>query len=339
MSPLRLGILGGGIFARDAHLPALRALADTFEVVAIFSRSPEKAAALAATLPHKAATYTDSAALLARDDIDAVDIVLPISVQPAVIEAALKAGKHVISEKPIAPDVATGQQLLQAAAKLTHESGRVWMIAENYRYEEAYRVAGQIIRRGDIGKPIQFSWVTSAAVNPQNKYYHTAWRRDNSFPGGFILDGGVHNIAAMRTMMGEVESVSAFVTQIREDLPPADTLSSTLRFESGAFGSFTATFAGEATWDNYAHVIGDRGALRVNYKQLEVTVDGKTSTQSFEGNAIQAELADFARAIQQGGAVRSTPQDALQDVAIIEAMLESARTACAVKPQRITSSQ
>jgi predicted dehydrogenase len=335
MAPIRLGILGGGIFARDAHLPALRALADMFEVVAIFSRNPEKAAALATTLGHKVATYTDTAALLSRDDIEAVDIVLPISVQPAAIEAALKAGKHVISEKPVAPDVVTGKKSLQAASQLTKESRRVWMIAENFRYEEAYHSAGQVIRRGDIGKPIQFSWSTYAAVNEHVKYYHTAWRRDNSFPGGFIMDGGVHNMAAMRTIMGEVESVSAFVRQVREDLPPADTLSATLRFESGAFGSFTATYAGEAPWDNYAHVIGDRGALRVNYQELEVTIDGKTSSQSFTGNAIQAELADFARAIQQGGMVGSTPQDALQDVAIIEAMLESAQNARIVKPQRI----
>ncbi len=334
MSPIRLGVIGGGIFARDAHLPALRALGDTFKVVAIFSRTAEKAQALAATFSYPVATYTDSTALLARDDIDAVDIILPISVQPAAIEAALKAGKHVLSEKPVAPDVATGQQLLRNAGKLTHDAGRVWMIAENYRFEEAYQAAGQAIRRGDIGQPVQFSWVTSAAVNAQNKYYHTAWRRDNSFPGGFILDGGVHNIAAMRAIMGEVESVSAFVTQVRADLPPADTLSATLRFDSGAFGSFTVTFVNEAPWESFAHVIGDRGALRVNWKQLEVTTGGKTSAQTFEGNAVQAELADFAHVVQYGGALRSTPLDALQDVAVIEAMLESARTSCAVKPER-----
>jgi predicted dehydrogenase len=60
----------------------------------------------------------------------------------------------------------------------------------------------------------------------------------------------------MRAMMGEVESLSAFVTQVREDMPPADTLNATLRCANGAFGIFTKTFAAEGPWDNFAHVIG-----------------------------------------------------------------------------------
>jgi predicted dehydrogenase len=284
-------------------------------------------------------TYSDLAPVLAREDVDAVDIVLPIAVQPGVVEAALRAGKHVISEKPVAPDVATGKRLLQTAGELTRASGRVWMVAENYRYEEAFQRAGEKIRNGDIGRPVQFYWNTYINISPQDKYYQTAWRRDNSFPGGFILDGGVHNIAAMRTIMGEVESVSAFVTQVREDLPPADSLSATLRFESGAFGVFTKTLAAEGPWDDFAHVIGDRGALRVNPGRLEVTSGDKTTTQSFEIDNVRAELADFARIIQEGKALHSTPGQALQDVAILEAMFDSAREGRPVEPARIVAAK
>jgi predicted dehydrogenase len=337
MGPIRLALLGSGIFARDAHMPALQALADRFEIVAVYSRSQAKAAALAASVPHPVDTYSDIAAVLARADIDAVDIILPIAVQPAVIEAALQAGKHVLSEKPVAPDVATGKSLLQTAARLTQKSGRVWMVAENFRYEAAFQRAGQSIRQGDIGRPIQFTWNTCTAVNPQVKYYHTAWRRDNSFPGGFILDGGVHDMAAMRAIMGEVDSVSAYTTQLREDLPPVDTLSATLRFDSGALGIFTKTFVADAPWESFAQVVGERGALRVNSRQLELTVGEKTTTESFAIDSVLAELTDFARAIEQGKVLRSPPEEALQDVAIIEAMLQSAREGRAVKPARIVS--
>ena len=335
MAKIRLALLGSGLFARDAHLPALKALGDTYEIVAIYSRSKENADALAAKLPNKVETYTDTAPLLARTDIDAVDIILAIAVQPEMVEAALRAGKHVISEKPVAPDVASGRQLIKTAAQLTKASGRIWMVAENWRYEQAYRAAGEVLQRGDLGKPIQFSWVTNENVNASVKYYHTAWRRDNSFPGGFLLDGGVHDIAAIRAIMGEVESLAAFVTQVRPDLPPTDTLSATLRFDSGAFGSYTKTFAAAAPWESFIHVVGDRGALRVNSKKLEVTVDGKTTTQTFEVNAVQAELADFAHLIEHGGPLKSPPVEALQDVAIIEAMLNSGRTGQIVKPERV----
>lgn len=339
MTPIRLAILGSGIFARDAHLPALKKLADQFDIVAIYSRSEANARALAAEAPHPLDIYTDMAPVLARPDVDAVDIILPIAVQPAVVEAALRAGKHVISEKPVAPDVASGKELLKTAAQLTQASGRAWMVAENFRYEDAFQQAGQSLRRGDLGRPIQFYWNTYTTLDSQNKYYRTLWRRDNSFPGGFILDGGVHDIAAMRTVMGEVASVSAYVTQVRDDLPPCDTLSATLRFDSGAFGIYTKTFVGAGPWDSYAHVIGDRGALRVNNRQLEVTSGGQTTSRSFAIDNVQAELADFARCVEQGQVRHSTPLEALQDVAILEAMFDSARAGHAVEPARLVAAK
>jgi predicted dehydrogenase len=335
MPPIRLAILGSGIFARDSHLPALKALGDTYEIVAIYSRNAETAAALAATLPGTVQTYTELDPLLARTDIDAVDIILPIAVQPSLIEAALKAGKHVISEKPVAPDVASGRALLQTAQELTSKAGTVWMIAENIRFEPVFQSAGERIQRGELGKPIQLIWTTAAVVNPQNKYYHTAWRRDNSFPGGFILDGGVHNIAAMRTVMGEIASVSAFVTQVRDDLPPADTFCAVFQFANGAVGCWTHNFVTSSPWLNSSmQVLCEHGAMQVNSRQLDVTIDGNQSSEAFTVDAIQQELAAFARMIQ-GEALHSTPAQALQDVAVIQAILESARTGSAVKPERI----
>lgn len=335
MAPIRLALLGSGIFAREEHLRVLNTLADRFEVVAIFSQTEASAAALAKTMLKPADVYTDIAQVLARADIDAVDIVLPIAVQPAVIEAALRAGKHVLSEKPTAPDVASGRRLLQTAAELTRASGQVWMVAENYRYEPAFLRAGEIIRGGEIGRPVQFYWNAHYNFSPDNKYYQTAWRRDNSFPGGFLLDGGVHDMAAMRAIMGEVDSVSAFVTQVRADLPPADTLSATLRFASGAFGSYTKTFAAAGPWDHFAHVVGERGALRVNTGLLEVTAGGLKTSEPFDIDNVHAELVDFARVIQEGGVLSNTPAQGLQDVAILEAMFESARVGQAVEPARI----
>src|SRR5262249_38525032 len=153
------------------------------EVVAIYSRSHERAAALAATFPHPIALYTDLGELLAREEIEAVDSVLPIAVQPAAIAAALRAGKHVMSEKPAAPDVASGRQLLAMAEASAQEAGRIWMVAENFRYAELYQAGRRSLEEGEIGAPIELSWTSFSAMNQENKYYHTTWRRDESFPG------------------------------------------------------------------------------------------------------------------------------------------------------------
>jgi predicted dehydrogenase len=340
MAPIRIALLGSGIFARDNHAPALRALENMYQVVAIFSRSMERAAALAATFPYPIAAYTDMPALLARDDVEAVNSILPIPLQPAAIEAALRAGKHVISEKPAAPDVATGRRLLEIAEQYRQKLGLIWMVAENFRYAEHYQTARATIQRGEIGKPVAVSWSHYVTMNEENKYYHTSWRKDNSFPGGFILDGGVHNIAALRTVMGDVDSVSAAVTQSRADLPPADTVASTLHFASGAIGTFGMTFVQGLPWESPMFVVGESGALRLTSNLDEHVLDishaGYIRRETFAEDAVAAELADFAQAITNGASVRSAPSEALRDVAVIEAMFESAESGQFVAPATIS---
>jgi predicted dehydrogenase len=127
--------------------------------------------------------------MLARPDVEAVNVILPIEPLPEAVEKSLAAGKHVISEKPIAPDVATGRRLIQFARAYPKQ---VWMVAENDRYEPAFQQAGDLIRAGAIGKPLMASWSLPMSMQPDNKFYHTPWRRSGTFPGGFLLDGGVH---------------------------------------------------------------------------------------------------------------------------------------------------
>jgi predicted dehydrogenase len=132
---IRLALIGAGIFMRDAHLPALLRLSDRFEIVAVHSRTPESTAALIERIGASVEPIADVDALLARADIDAVDMVLPIPAQAAVLAQVLASGKHVISEKPIAPDNATARALIELQRQ---HPAQVWMVAENWRYEEAY---------------------------------------------------------------------------------------------------------------------------------------------------------------------------------------------------------
>ena len=97
-------------------------------------------------------------ALLARSDIDAVIIALPITVQPSIVRKSLAAGKHVLSEKPVAPDVASGIELIREYETTYKPKGLVFRIAENYELEPGYHAAAKAIREGKIGK-----------VNSENK--------------------------------------------------------------------------------------------------------------------------------------------------------------------------
>lgn len=330
MTPLRIAILGAGTFVRDAHLPAMQQLRDQYEIVAVFSRTRATAEKLTATIDPKPAIYTDIGEVLNRDDVDAVDIVLPIEQLAAAVDMALAAGKHIISEKPITPTVEEGKKLLSV---YSHHQQQVWMVAENWRYEAAFIRAAEVLP--EIGKPLLCHWALHLGVMPGAKYYITDWRRSGTFPGGFLMDGGVHHIAAMRLVVGEISHVGAFTAQMRPDLPPADTLTAALQFERGLIGSYSVTYANTAPFPSHLTIIGERGAMQVNRDFLEVTVDGLTRRETLApSQGVTDELSAFAKAVRDGAAHRNSPRQALQDVAVVEAMLRSAEIGARVKVER-----
>lgn len=118
----------------------------------------------------------DLNALLARDDIAAVIIALPITVQPEIILKSLAAGKHVLSEKPVAPDVKQGLALIEKYNSLYKEKGLIWRIAENFEAEPGFRAASAAVAAGKIGKIIFFKTTAVSYIGQDSKWYKTPWR-------------------------------------------------------------------------------------------------------------------------------------------------------------------
>ena len=172
-----------------AHLPALVALGDKAPTLkAVYSRSETNARDLAATaatsltlsapptIYHDDSKTDDLDALLARSDIKSVIVVLPIAIQPGIILKALEAGKHVISEKPVAADVEQGLRLIQEYNSKYKPKGLIWRVAENFEAEPGYRAAGAAIAAGKIGKIVFFKAVGVNYIDQETKWYKTPWR-------------------------------------------------------------------------------------------------------------------------------------------------------------------
>ena len=149
---------------------------------AIYSRSQHSAEALAAASknPSSVDVYFDSPAvpgkslddLLQRADISAVDVALPILHQPGVVEKAICAGKHVLSEKPVAGDIAAAQKLIAWYEGLD-EGKPLWGVAENFRYMPTLRYA--VKRVEEIGGRVTtFRLQMNAFVRSDSKYFNTA---------------------------------------------------------------------------------------------------------------------------------------------------------------------
>lgn len=115
-------------------------------------------------------------ALLARSDISAVIVVLPITLQPAIIIKALAAGKHVLSEKPVAADVAKGLDLIKTYNTVYKGKGLIWRVAENFEAEPGYQAAAAAVRSGKIGEVKFFKTVVVNYIDKESKWYQTPWR-------------------------------------------------------------------------------------------------------------------------------------------------------------------
>ena len=132
-------------------------------------------------------------------DVDLVDLTLPIEVMPAAIKLFLSLGKHVISEKPGAPSVATGIELMEHHARL--ERPVVWAVAENWRFKKTTQLVEDIVASGVLGE-IRFADFTYLSFQkPDNQ----RWRGSPGYAGGYILDSGVHFIALLRKIVGEID--------------------------------------------------------------------------------------------------------------------------------------
>ena len=331
--PIRIAVIGAGLFVEDTHLPSLLALRDDFTVVAIASRRPESAARLAATMPCPVESTTDVDALLARPEIDAVDIAVPIAATAELVHKALSSGKHVISEKPVA---ASSQEARSLLALHRTKPGQVWLVAENWRLEPAFRAAAASMRAGAIGAPKIVQWTNYAGLMPDERYYTTTWRRSAENDSGFILDGGVHHVAVLRLVVGEIAEIRAEVALQRADLPPFDTVAATLRFENGAVGTYLTTYAYQAPFPSALHVVGDKGSLSVDTKRLVVHTPAGEAVRNFDSahHGVQDGFAAFAGAIASGRVTDHDPEEAIRDVLVVEALMESARAATGVAPAK-----
>ncbi|KAJ7811918.1 hypothetical protein B0H14DRAFT_2858646 [Mycena olivaceomarginata] len=326
-----IAILGAGIFAKEAHLPALLALGSAAPPLhAVYSRSEKTShefadAATAAGLPtpaiyHDGDPANDLDALLARSDITTVIVVLPITLQPSIIRKALAAGKHVLSEKPVAPDVAGGISLI-------NEYNEKYRKNLNFEAEPGFRSVGELIASGKIGKIAFFKATVMNYIDVDNKYYKTPWRTVPDYQGGFLLDGGVHTVAALRTMLPEpLTHLSSFASLNHDHLKPHDTIhDAVVKAGSHFHGIVELSFAGptKSTPSSDLFVItGSEGWITVNFAKVEgagqvlririkraVKVEGKPTEEVEEVVDVPAkgaglnsggELVDLGKLVSEG---------------------------------------
>jgi len=318
---IKLGIIGAGIAANKLHLPALKKLSEEFEIVAVCSHTEEKAKVFAeknGNIPY----YTDYKKLLKDKELDAVDIVLPIDLNYKVVKAALKAGKHVIVEKPIAANIKDADKMLLLQKKYNN----VMMVAENYRYKNLFKKTKEILESGRLGKPYAAQWNLFQQMTTANEYGATKWRQKNVYPGGFITDGGVHHIAALRMLFGEASSVYSSADCINPAIGTMDTLNSIITFKNGIKVNYNSYFSAVSSYENRILIFCSNGTIEIKENTLQVkNADSSVDVEDFgTETGFTDEFRNFYTAITTGAKVIGSFDEAYKDFYLIMKLIKSA---------------
>ncbi len=204
-----IGIIGAGNIVQIAHLPAYRAA--KLPVVAAFDPNPAAVEAAQKVIPTiEAAPSID--AILADDRIEVVDIATHPSIRPELVEQALRAGKHVLSQKPFADDMETARRMVAVAA----ETGRTLAVNQNGRWAPAWNGASRLIEQGAVGEVVavthefhKYGWW--GTETPFDKLDHAA-----------IHDYAIHFIDISLVWMGGVLPRAVRARNYRTPTQPED---------------------------------------------------------------------------------------------------------------------
>jgi predicted dehydrogenase len=279
--PLGVAMIGYAFMGR-AHSNAWRKVASFFDVPefeqrVLVGRNADGVAAAAAAFGW-AESATDWHDVIARDDIDIVDICAPGHLHTEIAIAALEAGKHVLVEKPLANSLEEAEAMADAARR-AQAKGITSMIGFNYRRVPALSLARELVATGRLGeiRQVRASYLQDWLVDADAPM---TWRlRHETAGSGALGDLASHAIDQLQFLLGDrISQVTArkhtFVPQRPgpdglEDVTVDDAVWATLSFESGAMGSLEVSRVATGRKNALSiELYGSQGALRFDLEEI-----------------------------------------------------------------------
>ncbi|HEX8058394.1 MAG TPA: Gfo/Idh/MocA family oxidoreductase [Novosphingobium sp.] len=219
-APIRMGFAGANAergWARDAHFPALQALAG-LKVHAVSARTQDIAEGAAKAFGASKA-YANSLEMARDHEVDVVAVTVKVPEHRAIVLAALEAGKHVYCEWPLAVDLAEAEELAAAAQK----AGTHVAIGLQGGNALAVRHAAKLVREGAIGRPLTLRVVSSTAGWGAIAPPHYAYLQDRRNGATLASIAGGHTLAMVEAVAGAYEEVSARNSILRDRVEIAGT--------------------------------------------------------------------------------------------------------------------
>jgi predicted dehydrogenase len=281
---LRVGVIGVG-WGSLVLAPAFQ-VAPGYEVVALCSRQEERVAAAAAKLG-VAETTTDWRELVRRDDLDVIAVCTPTPLHHEQTIAALRAGKHVLCEKPVALDPDQAREMYEVAA----ETGLANAVNFEGRWLRERLPVWDMVRDGYLGDPYVARVVTNADYWHPTRPLQSEWMYSRADGGGYLLGLASHDIDYLAALFGRPVAVCADVaTSLREriradgstlEVTADDTSTVLLRMSSGARCVISISMMAPLTDSRTLEAYGSAGGIVV-----EGLVQGDASNTSIRAGQI-----------------------------------------------------
>jgi predicted dehydrogenase len=254
MQKVKVAILGAG-FVTDIHIESYHRFVPNAEVVAVYTRKPEKAKAFAEK--HQIGEWYDNLDdIIKSSGCDVVDICLPNYLHAEATLKAAAAGKHIIIEKPLAVTLEEADAMVEACKK----AGVKLMYAEELCFAPKYERVRHMVKEGAIGD------IYMLKQSEKHSGPHSDWFYDvNLAGGGALMDMGCHGIAWFRWMLNNAKVTSVYATMStvlhKERTKAEDNSIVIIEFENGVTGVLESSWAKHGGMDDRSEVYGTGGVV------------------------------------------------------------------------------
>jgi len=337
---VRLGVLGLGGRGAGHVRGILEGKGGRHIVTAVCDANAERFKAIA--LPDDVKTYTRPEDLIASGEVDAVLIVTPHFSHPDLSIMALRAGLHVLVEKPVAVQKADAQRMIDAHT----DSSLIFAAMFNQRTDPKYQKLRKLIQENELGRIQRMNWIITDWYRPDSYYASGSWRATWAGEGGgVLLNQSPHQLDLWQWLFGMPQSVRA---QCRfgqyHDIEVEDDVTAFMTYADGATGVFITT-TGEAPGTNRLEIAADQGKVIVEegkiifyrnevagseYARTSQNIFGKPDVWTIHiptvgaGPQHMGVLQNFADAILDGAPLLAPAKEGIHSVELANAMLLSA---------------
>ena len=338
---VRLGIIGSGGIAQNAHMPGYAAVPDLCEVVAVADSNEQVAREAAAkfNVPH---VFTDYMKLLEMDEVDAVSVCTPnyLHLDPTI--RAFEAGKHVLCEKPIAMNAEEAKRMVDAGRK----ARKKFQVGYNLRFVPNHQLLKQYVDAGDLG---QIYYARAQAMRRRGIPGWGVFIDKVKQGGGPLIDIGVHILDLTLWMMGHPKPIAASgVTYAKfgkrgdvvgflgqwdyKNFTVEDFAAALIRFDNGATVVLESSFVANIPEDLFTSTLcGTEGGAVTS--PLTIVQEKHRSLQTFEPkipnkdvNSHHAEVKHFVECILNDEEPLVTGEHGLAVAQIMDAIYRSSET-------------